>query len=70
MADEDEIVPASDISDSSDDYIDINGEAFEDEDDEEEQSSSPSPSSDEDLKSKNVDALLRYVFMFSNTIHD
>ncbi|TYK13976.1 protein CHROMATIN REMODELING 25 isoform X1 [Cucumis melo var. makuwa] len=59
MADEDEIVPASDISDSSDDYIDINGEAFEDEDDEEEQSSSPSPSSDEDLKSKNVDALLR-----------
>lgn len=64
MEDEDEIVPASDISDSGDDYTDINDEGSEDgnEDgeEEEEQSSSLSPSSDEDLKSKNVDALLRY----------
>lgn len=65
MEDEDEIVPASDNSDSNDDYTDINGEGFEDEDEEGEQSSSLFPSSDEDLKSKNVDALLRYVFMFS-----
>ncbi|KAG6600328.1 Protein CHROMATIN REMODELING 25, partial [Cucurbita argyrosperma subsp. sororia] len=63
MEDEDEIVPASDISDSGDDYTDINDEGSEDGDEdgeeEEEQSSSLSPSSDEDLKSKNVDALLR-----------
>lgn len=61
MEDEGEIVSASDISDSGDDYTDINGHGFEDEDDEGEESSSLSPSSDEDLKSKNVDALLRYV---------
>ena len=70
MEDENEVLSASDPSDSSDEYTADHEEDEEEEEEEEEEledsnnedepSLGPSAPSDEDRKSKNVDALLRY----------
>jgi DNA repair and recombination RAD54-like protein len=67
MEDENEVLSASDPSDSSDEYTadqeeeeEEEEEELEDSNNEDESSLGPSAPSDEDRKSKNVDALLRY----------
>lgn len=62
MEDENEVLSASDPSDSSDEYTADHEEEeeLEDSNNEDESSLGRSAPSDEDRKSKNVDALLRY----------